>query len=547
KANKALPPLTGAAGSLRVVAFSPDGQRVAAGGSDLKIHVWDLASGREPLSVPTDEVHIESISALAWSPCGTMIASSCDGGLSYQGAAVWNVEPDAGAHRKLGNLPQHAGGDRALVWLASAPVIIGTGSGRDGRTRYYDVNDGTVHQDSETGSSLLCRVGATDKVVLVQLNGDVRFCEPSGLGRSVAKLPTHPGAPSALAIAPDARTVACGSQDGSIRLIDAATGESLRLDAEGSVRSLVFSPETDPEKSKLAVTSQNWNESRQRMESATTIYDAKKHKQLWSFDLSSDERIDDLAWSPDGKLIATAGDSLKIWDGLTGTYRDEFEGEAESVAWVRGGAAIALGSRSAVELVDAKDGSDLLSFADATDARRLLGWSEAAGRLALSAGKDGAAEIVLLSADPGTAPTRVSIRGQDQPVIALGWEADGKTVLTGTLSESCGWDAATAERTSRTSLGSQAFSTDGKLGLIGGPSTIRIHRPQARQLLRTILIFADHKYAAIAPDGAHDGSCQADDIVYVVQTQQGQATLDEQKFAAQYGWKNDPSKLAPQP
>ncbi len=539
KANKAMPPLIGATGKLRAVAFAPDGSKLAAGGSDLNIHVWDSAVGREPLlSISTG--HIESISALAWSPCATMIASSCDGGWNYQGIAIWSLEDGS----KLGDLPQHTGGDRSLVWLAQPSILIGTGGQRDGRTRYYDLASGIVDQDFATGRSLLCRVGATDKVILVQGNGDVLFCESTGLGRPKARLPLHPGTPSALAISPDSRTVACGSQDGSIRLVDVATGQSLQLDAPGPVHALVYSPDTDPEQSKLAVTTESWNETRQRMEFPTSVYDVKKRKFLWSFD----ERIEDLAWSPDGNRIATAGDSLSIWDGKTGNYRDRMEGQSHSVAWVRDGTAVALGSPSTVELVDAKEGNELLSFlsfTESTGSRRLLAWSAAAARLAIASGNAGAEEIVLLAAETGAAPSRVAVSSQTQPIIALGWQADGKAVLTASLSETCSWDIATGERTSKSPIGSQAFSADGKLALLGGPSSIRLHQPQDRKLLRTLLVFPDHKYAAISPEGHCDGSYQSGDIAYIVQTPNGQAMLDEQQFATQYGWKNDPGKLAP--
>ncbi len=539
KANKALPHLTGATGRLRALAFAPDGSRLAAAGNDLAIHVWEPASGRTPL-VSISTTHVEPISALAWSPCATMIASSCDAGWSDQGIAIWRVQ-DA---TKLGDLPQHIGGDRALVWVVDPPVIIGTGGDRDGRTRYYDLTTGKIGPDFATGKSLLCRVGNTSKVVLVQENGQVLHCESAGLSRPVAALPLHPGAPSALAISPDAKTIASGNLDGSLRLIEIATGQSVRLDAQGPVHSLVYSPDTDPQQSRLAVTTEHWNESRQRMELPTSVYDVQKRKQLWSFSLSLEERIDQLAWSPDGTQIATAGDSLKVWDGKTGDYRERFEGQSESVAWVRDGTALAHGSSSTVELIDAKDGSELLSFTEATAAPRLLAWSAAAGRLAVTSGNAGAEEVVLLTAENGGSPSRVSVSSQDQPIVALGWQADGKAVLTASLSETCGWDIATGERTSKSPIGSQAFSADGKLALLAGPSTIRLHRPQERKLLRTILIFADHNYAVISPTGHYDGSCQPGDIVYVVQTQEGQATLDEKQFASQYNWKNDPQKLA---
>lgn len=538
KAHTSLQPLSGAKGRLQVIAYSPDGTRLAAGGSDRILHVWDLASEKEQAFIPMDDSSQGPISALAWSPCATMIATSCDGGESYQGTTIWSLEQAS----QLGNLQEHLGGDRALVWLAEPPTLIGTGNGRDGRTRYYDLTTGVVRQETETGRSLLCQVGMTDQVLLIQESGDVCPCESSGLGRSDVHLPLHPGTPSALAMAPDGQSIACGNQDGSIRFINAISGKAERIDVDGTVHSLVYSPDTDPDESKLAVTTETWNRARREMELATTVYGVEKHNQVWRF---QDERIVDLAWSPDGNSVATVGDQVTTWDGRTGAYRDEFDEKATSVAWISDGTALALGSQASVDLIDAKNGDSLASFEEETDTRRQLAWSKAADMLAATSGSGSDAEIVLLAPDSGTAKAQISVRSHDQPVIALGWQSDGKVVLSGSRSETCTWDATSQERTGKNATGSQAFSADGTLGILAGPSVIRLHHPQDRGLLRTILIFNDYKYAVISPDGNYDGACQPGDVRYVVQTQEGQATLDEGQFAAQYGWKNDKSKLAP--
>lgn len=536
KSNRALQPMTGAVGRLNVVAFSPNGQKLAAGGEDMNVHVWEVASSRETGSY---QFHSEPITALAWSPCATMIASSCGGGESYQGVVIWDVENGS----ELGDLSPHAGGDRSLVWLVDPPTIVGAGGGRDGRTRYYDLDQGRIGPELKTGKSLLCRVGAQDKAILIDESGAVCWCERTGLSRAIAELPLHPGPPSALAVAPDGKTIASGTVDGKIRFIDAATGDSRLLETEGAVRSLVYSPDMDPGKSKLAVTTETWSEPRQRFEPATSVYDVEKRNELWTFDLDSGERIDGLAWSPDGATIATAGDSLKIWDVATGNWLNSFEREAHSVTWIRDGTVIALGSESNVELVDAKDGSDLLSFAEATDSPRLMAWSKEADRMAVTSGRADDPEIVLLAADSSVAPKRISVRSLDRPVAALGWQADGKVVLTGSLSETCRWDIDKGERVSRSAQGSQLFSTDGTLAMLGGPSMIRVQDPQKRELVRTVLTLS-HRYAVISPNGHYDGSVQSGDIVYVVQGKDGQATLKEKEFAEKYGWENDPSKLA---
>lgn len=539
KANKSRQPLTGAQGRLKVLAFSPDGLKLAAGGEDLNVHIWEVATSGE---INSFSAHTEPITALAWSPCATMIASSCGGGESYQGVIVWSLDGF-----ELGSLDEHPGGDSALVWLADPPLIIGTGGGRDGRTRYYDPVRGALGADLDTGTSLLCRIGMTDRAILIKENGDVRSCDPTGLGQqSLAELPLLSGTPTALAVSPDGKMIACGTEDDRILRVDAITGEARPFSDEGSVRKLAFSPGTNPNEAKLAVTTEAWNPSRRELQSAMSVYNVKKRNFLWSSDA---EPVVDLAWSPDGKEIASIGDRVIIWDHELGDeLRDfdlrSFDGKVKAVTWIQDGAALALGSDATIEVVEAEDGSCLFSIDDMTDLPRLLAWSQAGGRLAATGGSKDAPEMILLGVAPDAPEDRFPIRSHDEPVLTMGWQPDGKTVLTGSRSETYGWDVSTKERSSKSALGSQAFSADGTLAVMGGPSVIRLHGPQERTLLRTILTFKDDHYAVISPDGHYEGLWEADDFRYVIQTDKGQATLDRKQFEDQYNRKNEPDKVA---
>ena len=539
RANKGQQPLTGARGKLNVVAFSPDGLKLAAGGEDLSIHVWKVASSARVNSIAA---HTEPITALAWSPCATMIASSCGGGEGYQGVTIWSLDG-----RELGSLPDHPGGDRALVWLADPPRIVGTGGGRDGRTRYYDLERGTLGPELDTGKSLLCRVGTEDRAILIKASGEVRFCEPTGLGQhSLAELPFHAGTPSALAVSRDGRKIACGTADDKILLINANTGEAQPISIEGSVKSLAFSPDADPEEIKLAIATETWSPTRRELASAIAVYNVKKRKQLWWFD---EETIVDFAWSPDGKELATIGDGLIIWNHETGDELRSFDlrsfnGAPQAVTWVQGGKALALGSESTIEVIDASDGSSLVSIDDASNRPRLLAWSEEAGQLAATSGSDDASRILLVTTEPNASENNFPVRSHDRPMIALSWLSDGKTLLTGSHTETCSWNVETKERNSRSTLGAEAFSADGTLAVLGGPSVIRLHRPKEQGLLRSVLVFRDHYYAVISPEGHYDGSWEDADIRYVAQTDQKQVTLDQEEFAQEYGWKNAPDKVA---
>jgi hypothetical protein len=71
---------------------------------------------------------------------------------------------------------------------------------------------------------------------------------------------------------------------------------------------------------------------------------------------------------------------------------------------------------------------------------------------------------------------------------------------------------------------------------------------QDGRVLGVFLFQRDGKYALISPDGHFRGSPGVEkELVYVVQTDQGQDTLTPEEFARKYNWKNDPSKVGLKP
>ncbi|HAA73481.1 MAG TPA: protein kinase, partial [Planctomycetaceae bacterium] len=55
------------------VVFSPDGTRLASGGNDTNVRVWDAATGQQLL---TFKGHAKSVYSVSFSPDGTRLASA---------------------------------------------------------------------------------------------------------------------------------------------------------------------------------------------------------------------------------------------------------------------------------------------------------------------------------------------------------------------------------------------------------------------------------------------------------------------------------------
>lgn len=248
-----------------------------------------------------------------------------------------------------------------------------------------------------------------------------------------------------------------------------------------------------------------------------------------------------LSWSPDGKLLVSAGSdqTAQVWQARTGhnllTYR-RHTFVIQTVAWSPDGHAIAsAGDDDTVQVWDAGTGELLLSYQGHTGYVTMLAWSPDGASIA-SGGSDRTIQIWQAS----NGRRRLTYRGHVGALSALAWSPDSTTILSISRHQErdkhgdpvhktavAAWDTSsgndlgptTPEALASGTLSCLAWSPDGKHVALGG-NDCRVHIYQwDRGLQAEILCFKDHskhlRAVAWSPDGRRIASVSDDGCILV--------------------------------
>jgi WD40 repeat protein/tRNA A-37 threonylcarbamoyl transferase component Bud32 len=189
------------------LAFSPDGKRLAVGGWNGLVRVWEVGNGRE---VFTLRGHTGSARSVRFSPDGRWLAS----GSHDRTVRLW----DAATGRHVSTLRSHTD---LVCGVAFSPDSSRLAScGRDQTVRLWDV---------ASGRELFTFRGAEGEVSGVAFSPDGKRLASSswdatvklwetGSGQEVLTLKAHTSYAHAVAFSPDGKTLASAGQDRMVRL-----------------------------------------------------------------------------------------------------------------------------------------------------------------------------------------------------------------------------------------------------------------------------------------------------------------------------------------
>ena len=474
-------------GSPYALSFSPDGKTLASGGRDNTIRLWDVQTGELKRHL---KGHRDDVNAVIFSQNGEICASGSDDGTIrlwtvhtgemltiLKGAAKFSEGISALAFSPNGSTLASATTDQIWLWDIDAKQIIRileghtwyvsalafspdgktiASAGRDWTLRLWDANTGKLRKTfGEHPNSANTVAFSPDGRTLASANrGLIRMWDTQSAslrlwyartGEHLAHYIDHIDQVHAVVFSPNGKLLASSGFDSRLRLWDANTGHHIAT-LRGGGYAVAFSPNGkllanayggdgitgtiglwDPHTGELrhvlgpyhgllncvAFSPDGKTLASGGQDSEIILWDIPTAQRRLSLTTQHTGAVYSVAFSPDGKTLASGSQdqTLRLWDPNTGEHRAtlRYPGYVTSVAFSPNETLLAIGSsnwvNSQIQLLDTKTLQSRETLRGHTEEMTALAFSPD-GRTLASASYDGT--ILLWGTETETGPVEIS-------------------------------------------------------------------------------------------------------------------------------------------
>jgi WD40 repeat protein/transcriptional regulator with XRE-family HTH domain len=411
------------------LAFAPDSNMLACSEMGPSVPIWDTHSGTN-LQTLTHPAHVF---AIAWSPDGTLLASSCvDGQLR-----LWErlqSEPETRSEIFRLSTSWECSPVMSLAFAPDGRTLVSSGR-EDRKVKLWEVGSGRLLHTFE---------GETNQVSRVAFSPDGRTLASSSSEQAIqlwnveqrrhrATLYGHACDINDMVFTPDSRSLLSGSNDSTMRVWDVESGECVRV-MQGyavSYYSLDWSPD-----GRYLVSGGT--------DGVVTIWDVSGetppralHGHTWF--------VSAVGWSPEGRFVASCGwdKVVRLWNPTSGICVQILRGPRTTLvgmAWSPDGSLLAVGTfLEGMYVWDITEGRPHWVGEPGRTVFFSAAWSPD-GSLLAGGSNDGS--VYLWEREDGTRRERLS--GQRGNVRSVAWSPDGRLLSIGS-GELLVWNVLTGE------------------------------------------------------------------------------------------------------